>query len=216
MIYIDSSFQGMIGGYFEKEILFNREKVNFLGMERTRGVFYWPKLKDILIRLAILGIVLLEVITYFAAQRSRKKEQKRLINEIETRIDLLTKGKTPQNDEKLKIIDSKVKNIIHEKDIVKKESLMETNKKNDLVTYLAHDLKTPLTSIIGYLSILDESKVPENIQKDYIKKLLKKSYRLEDLTNQFFDITRFNLQEIPLNKSLLDAKFFLEQLTKKL
>ena len=32
----------------------------------------------------------------------------------------------------------------------------ETARKNDLITYLAHDLKTPLTSVIGYLSLLDE------------------------------------------------------------
>ncbi|WP_373899430.1 sensor histidine kinase [Haloimpatiens sp. FM7315] len=216
MIYIDFSFEGILGEYFEKQILFNREKVNFLGMEHTKGVFYWPKLKDILIRLTVICIVLLEVITYFTAQRARKDEEKRLINKIETRIDLLAKGEIPEKDEKLKLIDSKIRDVIHEKDIIKKEALVEINKKNDLVTYLAHDLKTPLASIIGYLSILDESKVPEDIRKDYIKKLLKKSYRLEDLTNQFFDITRFNLQEIPLNKTSLDAVFFLEQLTEEL
>ena len=40
-----------------------------------------------------------------------------------------------------------------------------------------------------------------------------KAYHLEELTNQFFDITRFNLQEIPLNKTEIHGEFFLEQIT---
>ena len=42
----------------------------------------------------------------------------------------------------------------------------ETSRKNDLITYLAHDLKTPMTSIIGYLSILSEATdMPEDQRK---------------------------------------------------
>lgn len=216
MIFIDINFQGIIAEYFEKEILFERENVLYLGINHTRGIFYWPRLKDILKWIVIEAVILLELVVYFTSRYSKNKQRKMIINQLEQRISLLAKGKVLPKVQELKIIDSEIKNIIHENELIKKEISIEMSKKNDLVTYLAHDLKTPLTSIIGYLTILDESNVQENIRRDYIKKILEKSYRLENLTNQFFDITRFNLQKIPLNKSLLDGEFFLEQLTEEL
>jgi two-component system, OmpR family, sensor histidine kinase VanS len=216
MLFIDINLEGIVAEYFEKQILYDREKVAFLGGERTRGTFYWPHLKDILTLIAVGGFAILEIVVYFTTRYSQNKERKKIIDQLEQRIALLAKGEVPEKVQELKIIDSQINKIIHENEIVKQEIAIEMSKKNDLVTYLAHDLKTPLTSIIGYLTILDESEVPENVRKDYIKKLLGKSHKLEDLTNQFFDIARFSLHEIPLSKSLLDAEFFLEQLTEEL
>lgn len=72
-------------------------------------------------------------------------------------------------------------------------------RKNDLVVYLAHDIKTPLTSVIGYLSLLDEAPdMPAPQRTRYIGVTLEKAYRLEQLIDEFFDITRFNLQTIRL------------------
>ncbi|WP_411167468.1 sensor histidine kinase [Clostridium sp. MB05] len=215
MVFIDFELEGIVAEYFEKQILYDREKVAFLG-ERTRGTFYWPHLKDILTLIAVGGFAILEIVVYFTTRYSRNKERKKIIYQLEQRIALLAKEEVPEKVQELKIIDSQINKIIHENEIVRQEIAIEMSKKNDLVTYLAHDLKTPLTSIIGYLTILDESEVPENVSRDYIKKLLGKSHRLEDLTNQFFDIARFSLHEIPLNKSLLNAEFFLEQLTEEL
>ncbi|WP_243149506.1 sensor histidine kinase [Clostridium niameyense] len=216
MVFIDFKLEGVVAEYFERTMLFDKERVAFCGTDRTRGTFYWPRFKDVLIDMAIAGFLLLEIVVYFTLKYSKNKNEQKIINQLEKRIDLLSKGQVPEEVKELKLIDSGVNKIIHDNELVKREMLIEMNKKNDLVTYLAHDLKTPLTSIIGYLTILDEVDIPENIRKDYIKKLLEKSYRLEDLTNQFFDITRFGLQEIPLNKSLLDAEFFLEQLIEEL
>lgn len=216
MLFIDLILEGTVAEYFQRKILFDIEKVSFFGGDRARGTFYWPRLRDILRNMAIGGFVLLEIVAHFTSRYSQNKERKRIIEQLEQRIVLLAKGEVPEEVLELKIIDSQISRIMHENELVKQEISIEMSKKNDLVTYLAHDLKTPLTSIIGYLTILEESEVPENVRQDYIKKLLEKSYRLEDLTNQFFDIARFSLQEIPLNKSLLDAGFFLEQLTEEL
>ncbi len=55
----------------------------------------------------------------------------------------------------------------------------ESQRKNDLITYLAHDLKTPLTSVIGYLSLLEEvPELPAEQKAKYIKIALDKSLRL--------------------------------------
>ena len=86
-------------------------------------------------------------------------------------------------------------------------------KKNDLIMYMAHDLKTPLTSIIGYLTLLSEEKdISKESQEKYIKIALDKSLRVEELTNQFFDITRYDLHSMPINKKEINISYLLEQL----
>ncbi len=86
-------------------------------------------------------------------------------------------------------------------------------RKNDLVVYLAHDLKTPLTSVIGYLSLLKEEKqISEETRERYIAISLQKAERLEELINEFFDITRFNLSHLELSCSEVNFTRMIEQL----
>lgn len=85
-------------------------------------------------------------------------------------------------------------------------------RKNDLVVYLAHDLKTPLTSVMGYLELLqDEPELPEETRQHYIQVIARKTERLEDLINEFFEITRYNLTHITLEKSEINLTRLLEQ-----
>nr|WP_161822398.1 vancomycin resistance histidine kinase VanS [Sporotomaculum syntrophicum] len=95
----------------------------------------------------------------------------------------------------------------------KKAALDAEQRKNDLVVYLAHDIKTPLTSVIGYLSLLDEAPdMPPEQKAKYVGITLEKAYRLEQLINEFFEITRFNLQTIVLNKEKINLLFMLQQM----
>lgn len=86
-------------------------------------------------------------------------------------------------------------------------------KKDELIVYLAHDIKTPLTSMIGYLSILNEmDDMPKKQQEKYIKIALDKSYRLEELINELFDVARFNSEKIILEKEKLNLNLMLAQI----
>lgn len=85
-------------------------------------------------------------------------------------------------------------------------------RKNDLIVYLAHDLKTPLTSVIGYLTLLrDEPNISPALRARYTGVALDKAERLEDLINEFFDITRFNLTHLELEKRPVDLVRMLQQ-----
>ncbi|MGN0980130.1 MAG: sensor histidine kinase [Candidatus Avoscillospira sp.] len=87
-------------------------------------------------------------------------------------------------------------------------------RKNDLVVYLAHDLKTPLTSVLGYLTLLqEEPDLSPALRDRYTGVALDKARRLEDLINEFFDITRFNLTHLELNLAQVDLTRMLEQIT---
>lgn len=86
-------------------------------------------------------------------------------------------------------------------------------RKNDLVVYLAHDLKTPLTSVIGYVSLLQEAPdMPASQRAKYTGIALEKAYRLEQLINEFFEITRFNLQSITLETNKIHLTVMLYQI----
>ena len=87
-------------------------------------------------------------------------------------------------------------------------------RKNDLIMYLAHDLKTPLSSVIGYLTLLhdDEQQISQELREKYLSISLDKAERLEDLINEFFEITRFNLSNITLQYSNINLTRLLEQL----
>ena len=86
-------------------------------------------------------------------------------------------------------------------------------RKNDLVVYLAHDLKTPLTSVIGYLTLLrDEPELSTQLRARYTGIALDKAQRLEDLINEFFDITRFSLTHLELERQSVNLKRMLQQM----
>lgn len=96
----------------------------------------------------------------------------------------------------------------------KKAAQEAEQRKNDLVVYLAHDIRTPLTSIIGYLSLLDEAPdMPMEQRAKYTHITLDKANRLEKLINEFFEITRYNLQQIKLEKETIDLYYMLVQMT---
>lgn len=105
-------------------------------------------------------------------------------------------------------------NLVREKAINSSRAAREAEqRKNDLVVYLAHDLKTPLTSVIGYLSLLrDEPELSPERRARYTGIALEKAERLEELINEFFDITRFNLSHIELNIQTVDLSRMLEQI----
>ncbi len=97
------------------------------------------------------------------------------------------------------------------------DAVESERKKNELVVFLAHDLKTPLTSIVAYLSILEtRPNMPMEERAKYTHISLEKAIRLGDLINEFFEITKFNLQDIILEKAPLNLSLMLEQIADEL
>lgn len=85
-------------------------------------------------------------------------------------------------------------------------------RKDELIAYLAHDLKTPLTSVIGYLSLLDlEKEISTSTRDHYINVALDKAYRVEELINELFEITHFNITQMECNTTTSDIYRLIEQ-----
>lgn len=86
--------------------------------------------------------------------------------------------------------------------------------KNELITNVAHDLRTPLTSIIGYLELLagDKAVIPPDMQHKYIEIAYGKARRLEKLIEDLFGFTKLNYGKIAMHVGKLDIVKLLSQL----
>lgn len=91
------------------------------------------------------------------------------------------------------------------------ENRQAERRRQDLIAFLAHDLKTPLTSVLGYLELLrDEPGLTAEQRVKYTAIALDKAKRLEELVGEFFDI---NTMDLTLDKQEpVQLSFLLEQL----
>ncbi len=97
------------------------------------------------------------------------------------------------------------------------KAIMENERRNEyakkeLITSVAHDLRTPLTSIIGYLDLVSSKELPQETQMKYIKIAYSKSKRLEKLIEDLFTYTKFNFGEVKAEFTDVDIVKLLNQL----
>lgn len=179
-------------------------------INNTDSYIYYRAVEQKPAIIATIGLFVITIVAFFIIRKNMNSLTiittaiNEIIKEPENKVEL------PTN---LAIIENKLNNI--RIDLIKSrdEAKEAQNKKNDLIMYMAHDLKTPLTSVIGYLSLLNEEKqISKEMQEKYTKIALRKAQRVEDLTNQFFEITRYNLNNMPINKNKIDLSFLLDQL----
>ena len=189
--------------------LFFENSLSDLVARLNYDLYSWIVYNRDIVLYAYIGIVLAVIIYKFISKYVNS------INEVYNSLDLILK----ENNETIKL-PSEVNEFTEKLNDIKNDYITSKNnakeaeqKKNDLIMYMAHDLKTPLTSIIGYLTLLnDEKNISKELQEKYIKIALDKSLRVEELTNQFFDITRYNLHSMPINKTELNITYLLKQL----
>lgn len=185
---------------------------NFLGNSLYRinyDLYYWCVTSKETIFIVYLITVFIFALYRFFSLKVENREK--LYSSLDNILD-----ESSQNvelpDEMIKFSE-KLNKIKYEYALSKKMAKEAEQKKNDLIMYMAHDLKTPLTSVIGYLTLLNEEKrISKDLQEKYMKIALDKSIRLEELTNQFFEITRYNLNDMPINKIQLNLSLLFDQL----
>lgn len=183
--------------------------------EETAISLYWSLIGNNKTFYMIVGFLLLFALFFYVALSKMTKylDQvgegiENIISESNEPVHLITELKP------IEIRLNEIKATLRRQEL---ESVESEQKKNDLVLFLAHDLKTPLTSVVAYLTMLDghPDMNPKEREK-YIHIALEKSMRLGDLINEFFDITRYNLQDIELEPVEINLTLMLEQLADEL
>jgi len=136
-------------------------------------------------------------------------------DEVNAGIDSLIQGEDKQTEfsAEMDFMEQKLNTLKQTLEKREQDAKMAEQRKNELVMYLAHDIKTPLTSVIGYLSLLDEAPdMPVEQRAKYVHITLEKAYRLEQLIDEFFEITRYSLQTITLSKENIDLYYMMAQM----
>lgn len=83
--------------------------------------------------------------------------------------------------------------------------------KSELISNVSHDLRTPLTSIIGYLQLIDNEKTTEENKKKYVKSAIEKSYKLRDLIGDLFEYSKLQSNSVSLQMSNVNVIEIIEQ-----
>ncbi len=215
---VDDGLNGTVVDWFEKNYMLTTEKeipgANACGLVREP---IYPKVKTLVFTFfsftMLFGIMIVSLVSYFHAKSQKRKTVTQIsrmihdfINNERSAVDLF-----PKEYAEISAQMAEIKSSMQQHEQLLKE---EATRKNDLITYLAHDLKTPLTSVIGYISLLDEAPdMPTEQRAKYVHIALEKAQRLEKLINEFFDITRYNLQHIELEKETIDLSYMFVQMT---
>lgn len=177
----------------------------------------WSELKVFILTVLIIIVLICIAITFAVANLHAKAEVRKSITATSVMLhDFMIEEKGnidifPKEYAEISAQMSEIKSTMQRHEQMLKE---EASRKNDLIAYLAHNLKTPLTSVIGYLALLDEAQdMPIEQKTKYVNIALSKALRLEKLINEFFDITRYNLQQIDLEKESINLCHMLVQMT---
>lgn len=209
---VDVFFNGMFIDWFT---------ANYTTPYMTKDDFYiyqpdWGSVKVLLLQALILVVLICIVAVHLTARYQSAKKVRESITETSNMIRRYMAGDRdveeifPAGYEEIAMQMTAIKTDMQRREQTLKE---EVSRKNDLIVYLAHDLKTPLTSVIGYLSLLEEAPdMPAAQKAKYVHISLEKALRLERLINEFFEITRYNLQQIALEKERIDLSYMLIQM----
>lgn len=215
--FIDEVLNGSFVNWFEENYMITEYK--YIAEIRQSGLIRQPnyvKIKLLLLWAFTAGVLIwLAAIFLVAYFHSRSKVRQsvtqisRLIHDFMS-TDSDSASIFPKEYAEISARMAEIKSAMQRHEQILKE---EAARKNDLIAYLAHDLKTPLTSVIGYLSLLDEAPdLPLQQRAKYVHITLDKAQRLESLINEFFEITRYNLQQIEIEKETIDLYYMLVQM----
>lgn len=160
----------------------------------------------------ISGIILF--ITYFLLLT---KKFITYIREISEGINQISQGNLNnrieiKNEDEFAFLAEKLNQMADDiKGIMENERRIEYSK-NELITSVAHDLRTPLTSIIGYLDLVSSKELDQETQRKYVSIAFNKSKRLEKLIEDLFTYTKFNFGEVKGNYTEVDIVKLMNQL----
>ena len=214
----DELLNGMLLDWLEEKFVY----YDWIELDQNGNGYYtadirWWRVKDYLFKgFLFLVLFLILVVRLIVLMYAAKREKKVIADAGHMIGDYMKHDREaaevfPVEFAEISVQMAEIKANIQRHEQVWKE---EASRKNDLITYLAHDLKTPLTSVVGYLSLLEEAPdMPPEQKAKYVHITLEKALRLEKLINEFFEITRYNLQQIVLEKETVDLNFMLMQMT---
>lgn len=171
--------------------------------------------------LLVLFAVLIYIGIFLAYFHMFTRKTSDYLAEISGGIDEIAKGDFRKSvrvvgEDEIANIAEKINNMTREIQTLIENEREYEKEKSDLITNVAHDLRTPLTSVIGYLDLVKgKSELTNEDREKYVNIAYDKSKRLEKLINDLFEFTKVGAEKIQVNKMNLNFKKFMEQMVEE-
>lgn len=147
-----------------------------------------------MLEILIIIIMLYTLIRFISLKKQLRKIEKQVYNKERVNITL--------NDKDIENLAATINNNVQEQkqveiDIMNREERLKQN-----ISDIAHDLRTPLASIRGYITLLDNC--TEQEKKEYINIIERKSEELKLLINNFYEISLFDNSSLKIQTTSID------------
>lgn len=148
----------------------------------------------------------------FTTRQKKHRDNFKAVKDITSRI---SNGEFDEPvDEELGVYEplkDDLRNIQHGIEEAVAKELTSQRMKNELITNVSHDLKTPLTAIISYIDLLKNTEITEEERESYLATLEKSADRLKHLIEDLFDISKANSGNVSLEYMEVDLISLLKQ-----
>ena len=197
---------------FKHYLVYGDNRINKMQQQNLQSYFSTVAV-IVFILVIVVGCILF--VFYFMAFT---KKYSNYLKEIQSGIQELSMGNFENQipvkyNSEFTVIAEKLNEMSNEIYLLLCDERQNEDVKNELITSVAHDLRTPLTSIIGYLYLVSNKKDLEEEKKtQYTQIAYNKAKRLEQLLEDLFRYTKYSSDEIKLHYETIDFVKFMEQM----
>ena len=166
--------------------------------------------------LFVVAAIFIALIKYFTKYSDKYAKEQRDLSKLVDQIERIANGElTATTDIKEESAyyeySKKLTNIGQGMEKALETQMKGERMKIDLITNVSHDLKTPLTSIIGYVDLLSKDETLSDEAKDYVTILVKKTERLKDIISDLFELAKSTSGDVKVDMEEMDMKRLVEQ-----
>ena len=177
-------------------------------------LFTGAQLSDFLVTL--IAITCISLFKFFKKYSNKYAEEQRDLGKLVDQIERISNGELTaitdiSEDSDYYEYSQKLTHIGQGMEKALETQMKGERMKIDLITNVSHDLKTPLTSIIGYVDLLSRDDTLSDEAKDYVTILVKKTERLKDIISDLFELAKSTSGDIKVDMEEMDMKRLVEQ-----
>lgn len=150
----------------------------------------------------IIMLILLIVIVFLSIRLfTMSKEIKNINRQLKAYNNFSTEKKIDISliDRNIESLGSEVNVLIDHYINTHREKIRSDNELKQAVANISHDLRTPLTSIKGYLQMIESANITETQKREYLNIAVERSKHLENLINDFFELSKIESPDYILN-----------------
>ncbi|MGM0641021.1 MAG: HAMP domain-containing sensor histidine kinase [Thermotogota bacterium] len=175
-----------------------------IGMLLNRDtMFFISMISSIIIFLIIFYLITNKKIKYI--NKISKEISKKSFGKLDHKLEVKGNDEIAEIIKNINYMSEEISNQIENEREAEKE-------KYELISNISHDLRTPLTSVIGYLDLIKKTNYDDKNQlKEYSNIAHRKSIKIKELVDNLFEFTKYNNKDIQISKMRVNLNDFIEQ-----